>query len=115
MRIVSGEREIRGTRTGPGILSDHGLGGSGSTSASHQPTEDNVDPRMAALDHLNDALDNLEQVVHQLTDTPLDDTLDVLDTLQRAKLQSLIPYILYDLVFSAFASPTSRSSLADLA
>jgi hypothetical protein len=47
-----------------------------------------------------DTLDDLDSLISHLTANPLPHTLLALDTIQQAKLQSLISYTLYDLVFS---------------
>ncbi len=56
----------------------------------------------ARLSALNGSLDELEAQLEPLLTQSLPETLVGLDTLQQAKLQVAIPYLVYDLVFSAF-------------
>ena len=55
----------------------------------------------ARLSALNGSLDELEAQLEPLLAQSLPETLVGLDTLQQAKLQVAIPYLVYDLVFSA--------------
>lgn len=54
--------------------------------------------KVAAVDA---SLDELEHELEPLLSQSLPETLLGLETIQQAKLQTLIPYLLYDLVFSA--------------
>lgn len=54
--------------------------------------------KVAAVDA---SLDELERELQPLLSQSLPETLLGLETIQQAKLQTLIPYLLYDLVFSA--------------
>lgn len=51
------------------------------------------------LSKLHDSLDKLEGELEPLLAQPLAESLVVLDTIQQAKLQVVIPYVVYDLVF----------------
>jgi exosome complex protein LRP1 len=65
---------------------------------------------------LTRSLDDLETSLAALSSQSLPDLVIGLDTIQQAKLQVVIPYLVYDLVFgpsyknSPFVSP-SRSSI----
>ncbi|KAI6048049.1 hypothetical protein EDC04DRAFT_2556139 [Pisolithus marmoratus] len=48
---------------------------------------------------LNKHLDELESQLEPLFSQPLAETLVTLDTIQQAKMQVIIPYVVYDLVF----------------
>ncbi|KAL4067296.1 hypothetical protein V8B97DRAFT_1977087 [Scleroderma yunnanense] len=48
---------------------------------------------------LNKSLDELESQLEPLFAQSLDETLLGLDTIQQAKMQTIIPYVVYDLVF----------------
>lgn len=64
----------------------------------------------AKLDTLINSLDDLETHLQPLLAQTLPETVVGLDTpIQQAKLQVVIPYIVYDLVFSAL--PTSSELL----
>ena len=52
------------------------------------------------LKTLNESLDELEQKLEPLLAQSLPETLVGLETLQQAKLQVDIPYVVYDLIFS---------------
>lgn len=52
------------------------------------------------LNALNGALDDLESELEPLLAQTLPETVVGLDTIQQAKLQVAIPYLVYDLVFS---------------
>jgi hypothetical protein len=47
------------------------------------------------------SLDDLETLLRPLLQRPLSDSLADLDKIQQAKLYALIPYLVYDLAFSA--------------
>jgi len=49
---------------------------------------------------IDDDLDSLEEVLEPLLAKPLEETLEKLSVLDQAKLQTSIPYVLYDLVIS---------------
>ena len=49
---------------------------------------------------LNASLDKLETELAPLLDKPLAETLAGLEPIERARLQTLLPYIIYDLSFS---------------
>lgn len=51
------------------------------------------------LAKLNKSLDELESQLEPLFAQSLPETLLALDTIQQAKLQVIIPYVVYDLVF----------------
>lgn len=63
-------------------------------------SELNVDGAFEALSHLNDGLDNLEELLKPLLSKPLQDTQETLEPLQKARLNTLIGYIVHDLVWS---------------
>jgi exosome complex protein LRP1 len=48
---------------------------------------------------LTSSLDDLETTLTELTSQSLPDLVVGLDTIQQAKLQVVIPYLVYDLVF----------------
>lgn len=53
---------------------------------------------------LNESLDELEEKLEPLLAQTLPETLAELETLQQAKLQIDIPYVVYDLIFSVCSS-----------
>jgi len=53
---------------------------------------------------LNKSLDELESQLEPLFAQSLDETLLELDTIQQAKMQVIIPYVVYDLVFGGLPS-----------
>ena len=57
-----------------------------------------VAAKLAALDA---SFGELEALLEPLFATPLPETLLALEPLQQAKLQTVLPYIVYDLIFSA--------------
>ena len=56
----------------------------------------------ARLSALNTSLDDLESLLEPLLVQPLPETLVGLETMQQAKLQVAIPYLIYDLIFSEY-------------
>lgn len=52
------------------------------------------------LDTLSDALDDLETKLEPLFAQTLPETVVGLKTIQQAKLQVALPYLVYDLIFS---------------
>lgn len=54
----------------------------------------------AKLSALNDSLDELKTQLEPLLAQSLPETLLGLDNIQQAKLQVMVPYLVYDLVFS---------------
>lgn len=56
----------------------------------------------AKVSALTKSLDELEAKLDPLFAQSLPETLVGLDTIQQAKLQVAIPYLVYDLVFSLF-------------
>jgi exosome complex protein LRP1 len=58
-----------------------------------------VSARISALDH---SLDELEAQLEPLFAQTLPETIAGLDKMQQAKLQVALPYLVYDLIFSAF-------------
>ena len=58
----------------------------------------------ARLSALSSSLDELESVLDPLFLQTLPETIVGLEPLQQAKLQTALPYVVYDLVFSAFRS-----------
>ena len=59
-----------------------------------------VSARLAAL---NLSLDELEAELEPLLSQSLPESVVGLETIQQAKLQVLLPYLMYDLIFSAFS------------
>lgn len=55
----------------------------------------------ARLDTLGDSLDDLEAIIEPLLAQTLPETVVGLETIQQAKLQVVLPYLVYDLIFSA--------------
>jgi len=53
-----------------------------------------------AISAIDDDLDSLEELLDPLLAKPLEETLEKLSVLDRAKLQTSIPYVLYDLIIS---------------
>ena len=53
---------------------------------------------------LNASLDKLETELAPLLDKPLAETLAGLEPIEKARLQTLLPYIIYDLSFSEWKS-----------
>lgn len=56
------------------------------------------------LTKLDKSLDQLEAQLEPLFAQSLPETLLALDTIQQAKLQAIIPYVVYDLVFGTSCS-----------
>lgn len=61
------------------------------------------------LSLLNDALDDLEANLEPLLAQTLPESVIALETIQQAKLQVVLPYLVYDLVFSMFLLLSSSS------
>ncbi|EJD03743.1 C1D-domain-containing protein [Fomitiporia mediterranea MF3/22] len=59
----------------------------------------NMKKQIAKVNALSHSLDELEKTLEPLLSKPLPDTLSSLDTLQQAKLQVVLPYLINDLVF----------------
>jgi len=55
---------------------------------------------LAKLSTLSSSLDGLESLLEPLLAQPLPETLLALEPLQQAKLQTVLPYVVYDLVFT---------------
>ena len=62
-----------------------------------------ISKQRAKLATLNAALGELEKELEPLFAQSLQETLLGLDTMQQAKLQVALPYLVYDLVFSALS------------
>lgn len=54
----------------------------------------------ARLDTLFSSLDELEDYLEPLLSQSLPETIVGLEPLQQAKLQTVLPYLVYDLIFS---------------
>lgn len=54
----------------------------------------------AKVASLNDSLDDLENQLEPLLAQTLPESLIGLETIQQAKLQVALPYLVYDLIFS---------------
>lgn len=63
------------------------------------------DQLQAKVANLNASLDELEAQLEPLFAKSLPETLVGLETIQQAKLQVALPYVLYDLVFGTCSSP----------
>jgi exosome complex protein LRP1 len=61
------------------------------------------------LSTLTSSLDDLESNLKALLSQSLPDLVIGLDTIQQAKLQVVIPYLVYDLVFGSFLSMPSSN------
>jgi exosome complex protein LRP1 len=61
------------------------------------------DRLQAKVANLNASLDELETQLDPLFAKSLPETLVGLETIQQAKLQVALPYVLYDLVFGAYS------------
>lgn len=57
----------------------------------------------AKLSTLNESLDGIEAQLESLLAQTLPETIVGLETMQQAKLQVVLPYVVYDLVFSAYS------------
>jgi exosome complex protein LRP1 len=62
------------------------------------------------LAKLDKSLDQLESQLEPLLAQSLPESLLALDTIQQAKLQVVIPYVVYDLVFG---EPTTSNDVLD--
>lgn len=62
---------------------------------------DETDKLKNKLLALGNSLDDLETQLEPLFAQTLPETVVDLDTIQQAKLQVVIPYLVYDLIFSA--------------
>ena len=56
----------------------------------------------AKLASLTSSFDDLESLLEPLFSQTLPETLVGLEPIQQAKLQTVLPYIVYDLIFSSF-------------
>lgn len=56
----------------------------------------------ATLLAIDDGIDNLEEILEPLMAQPLEETLQKLSIVQRAKLQTVLPYIIYSLIISEY-------------
>ncbi len=56
---------------------------------------------LAKLATLNDSLDDLEEKLEPLLAQTLPESLLPLETIQQVKLNVALPYLVYDLIFSA--------------
>jgi exosome complex protein LRP1 len=69
----------------------------------------------AKLSTLNESLDGIEAQLESLLAQTLPETIVGLETMQQAKLQVVLPYVVYDLVFSAYSIiyhlPNSQNNL----
>lgn len=68
--------------------------------------EDRLRVKVASL---NASLDELETQLEPLFTKSLPETLVALETIQQAKLQVVLPYVLYDLVFGAYLSSNTSN------
>ena len=57
----------------------------------------------AKLAALTSSFDDLETLLEPLLSQTLPETLVGLEPIQQAKLQTVLPYLVYDLIFSSFA------------
>lgn len=58
----------------------------------------------AKLSTLSSSLDELEAQLEPLFSQTLPETIVALETIQQAKLQTVLPYLVYDLIFSTYPS-----------
>lgn len=58
----------------------------------------------AKLSTLSESLDGIEAQLESLLSQTLPETIVGLETMQQAKLQVVLPYVVYDLVFSAYST-----------
>jgi exosome complex protein LRP1 len=65
----------------------------------------------ARLANLDASLDELSDALEPLFEQTLPESLIALDPIQQAKLQTVLPYIVYDLVFSELLAIISKTSL----
>ena len=69
----------------------------------------------AKLSTLNESLDGIEAQLESLLAQTFPETIVGLETMQQAKLQVVLPYVVYDLVFSAYSIiynlPNSQNNL----
>lgn len=65
----------------------------------------------AQLSKLSTSLEELEEILEPLFAQSLPESLLALEPIQQAKLQTVIPYLVYDLNFSASCSPCTRKLL----
>ncbi len=72
---------------------------------------DSSDKLLARLANLNDSLDDLEDQLEPLLSQTLPESLLPLETIQQVKLNVAIPYLVYDLIFSARESTSSVQML----
>ena len=68
---------------------------------------DGSEKLLTRLATLNDSLDDLEEKLEPLLSQTLPESLLPLETIQQVKLNVAIPYLVYDLVFSARELPSS--------
>jgi len=66
------------------------------------------------LSNLNALLSDLESQLDPILSKPLPETIVGLELIQQAKLQTVLPYLVYDLVFSESASLTAAYMLTRL-
>jgi exosome complex protein LRP1 len=60
----------------------------------------------AKLAKLNDSLSELESMLEPILSQSLPETMIGLEHIQQAKLQTVLPYLVYDLVFSKYGART---------
>lgn len=66
------------------------------------------------LSNLDALLSNLESQLEPILSKPLPETIAGLTLIQQAKLQTVLPYLVYDLVFSVLSSFIDISMLTRL-
>jgi hypothetical protein len=62
----------------------------------------------STLSTLDNSLDDLEAQLESLLAQALPETVARLDTIQQAKLQTVLPYLVYDLIFSLYITVLFR-------
>ncbi len=72
---------------------------------------DSSDKLLVRLANLNDSLDDLEDQLEPLLSQTLPESLLPLETIQQVKLNVAIPYLVYDLIFSARESTSGVQML----
>ena len=69
---------------------------------------DSSEKLLAKLVSLNDSLDDLEDKLEPLLAQTLPESLLSLETMQQVKLNVVLPYLVYDLIFSTHSGYHSK-------
>lgn len=82
------------------FLFDHSISSTSTLVYSTMSTEANrIKTKLATL---GDSLEDLEALLEPLLSQSLPETVVGLETIQQAKLQVVLPYLVYDLIFSTY-------------